>query len=110
MVRPDGSKGVVDDMINDLIDKDIICEVCWHEECTCVKEESRDGECEHLMVTRTEHSFEALRCDWCTMMYPLGSWDYYQLDVCGVIRTICSDCHKRLVYLSIEMQMKKRDG
>ncbi|MHA1285765.1 MAG: hypothetical protein ACTSPB_00050 [Candidatus Thorarchaeota archaeon] len=52
MVRPDGSKGVVDDMINDLIDKGIICEVCWHEECTCVKEESRDGECEYLMVTK----------------------------------------------------------
>ena len=37
--RPDGSKGIVDIMINDLIDKGVICQKCWREECAC---ESQD--------------------------------------------------------------------
>ncbi len=34
-MRPDGSKGIMDIMINDLIDKGIICEICWNEICSC---------------------------------------------------------------------------
>jgi len=106
----DKNNGVVDVMILDLIDKGIICSECWQEECRCEKEESRDGECEHKMVTKMVNGVEALVCDWCDMGYPLGGWDYYQLEVCGVVRTICCDCYKKLGYLSAESQVKERDG
>ena len=36
-------------------------------------------------------------CEWCGMMYPRGSWDYYEINVFGrYYHKICSDCKDHL--------------
>jgi hypothetical protein len=36
-------------------------------------------------------------CEWCGMMYPRGSWDYYEIKIFGrYYHKICSDCKNNL--------------
>ena len=48
-------------------------------------------------------------CDWCTMSYPLGGWDYYQVRVFAKTYTICSDCYKHLHHVTLKEQYKERE-
>lgn len=58
---------------------------------------------------------DGYKCDWCGMHYPLVGWDYYQIEVHSrrthrfMLRTICSDCYKRLKHITVEMQIKERE-
>ena len=48
---------------------------------------------------------DGYKCDWCSMCYPIGGWDYYQLVVYKEnLKTICSDCYDHLKHITIEEQ------
>lgn len=94
---------------NDLVCIHVTSGVEWERDCGCDDCQLR-GAMEHKMVTIMEDGMEELVCDWCDMTYHLGGWDYYQIEVCKKVRTICSDCYVRLRYLSVESQVKKRNG
>ena len=36
------------------------------------------------------------KCEWCGMVYPKGTYDYYKITVWKKEHIICKDCYKQL--------------
>jgi len=71
--RPDGSKEPIDTVINDLMDKGILCEVCgkWTEDCICVTKEKGAADSKAIIPTSPPSKSEAQQdkqenCSTCT--------------------------------------------